>query len=77
MIIFAREDKDLALQASIRANEQAGAMGGVVRRDEHLESMPIDAEAEAVCRRGGALQRWPPSSMAMCGKQTSTRRIGN
>ena len=58
MIIFAREDKDLALQASIRANEQAGAIGGVVRRDEHLESMSIDPLGHQVQRvRRGRLTR--------------------
>ena len=58
MIIFAREDNILALQASTRADEQAGGNGGVERRDEHLENMSIDplghqipecaAEAKAV-----------------------------
>ena len=42
MIIFAREDKDLVLQESTRADEQAGGNGGVERRDEHLENMSID-----------------------------------
>ena len=58
MIIFRREDKNLALQASARADEQAGGNGGVERRDAHLENMSIDSlghqipecasEAEAV-----------------------------
>ena len=39
MIVFAREDNSLVLQASTRANEQAGDNDGGVKRDEHLEKM--------------------------------------
>ena len=42
MIIFAREDKNLALQASRRADEQVGGNGGVESRDDHLKNMSID-----------------------------------
>ena len=45
MIIFAREDDDLGLQESTRADEQAGGDGGVERRDEHLENMSLDLSA--------------------------------
>ena len=42
MIICARDDKNLILQASTRADEQAGGNGGGERREEHLQNVSID-----------------------------------
>ena len=58
MIIFAREDNNQVLQASTRANEQAGGIGGVERRDGHLENTSTDPSADWFqiwCRGKGGL----------------------
>ena len=47
---------NLVLQASTRANQQAGGYGGVVRRDEHLASTASYPLGDQITEPGGRIQ---------------------